>query len=250
MEFLAKIRTKVFASSCVVLLGAFFSNTASSYQLFYNESDFMSAAPYVAVETFEEAIPEFTAAGADQARVTGTLDANTDNGVFSPGDILPGLAVTGVIFHGRTTSLTIFTGTDFFAMNGDTAVIPSNDAYAIQVDFNPTVTAVGLNLIFETPSQDNAGITFFDENGDIVLGELEITDWTYLGVIAEAGDASISRLLFDNPFGINTGRFEAIDNVAFGNSTSVPEPSTLLMSLLGLGLLWRKESKEPEAPPV
>ena len=199
---------------------------------FDNRADFELASGLSGItEDFEEAN-----VGVGTVEGTGNpLDATTDDGVFSPGDIAAGL------------SLSTSDPTDVLLVLGDGAFGPGNkifteDFAALTIlSLNPAVTAIGFDL-FAGGDSATLDIALFDAVGG-ALGATSVTGVngataTFFGVISDMG--AIGQLNIGVP-----GVTEIIDNVTFGNAvaTQLPEPGTLALfglGLLGLGIAVRR----------
>ena len=190
---------------------------------FDNRADFEAASGLSGItEAFEEA----NVAVGGFAGTSNPLDATTDDGVFSPGDIAAGLSLSS---SDPTNPLIVL---------GDGILGPSNKIFAESFDvlniisLNPPVTAVGFDLLTSRGST-TLDIALFDAVGG-ALGATSVTGVndataTFFGVISDRG--AIVQLTFGIP-----GVGEIIDNITFGNAIAqLPEPGTL--ALFGLGLL-------------
>ena len=199
---------------------------------FDNRADFELASGLSGInEDFEEAI---VSPGGGQG-TSNPLDATTDDGVFSPGDIAAGLSISS---SDPTSPVTVL---------GDGAVGPSNKIFRhgsgglIVLSLNPAVTAIGFDL-FAGGDSATLDIALFDAVGG-ALGATSVTGVngataTFFGVISDMG--AIGQLTIGVP-----GVTEIIDNVTFGNAvaTQLPEPGTLALfglGLLGLGIAVRR----------
>ena len=199
---------------------------------FDNRADFELASGLSGItEDFEEA--NVTPGGA--VVTSNPLNATTNDGVFSPGDIAAGLSISSV-----------FSGLGGIAVVGDGLFGPSNKAGAQLlgdlniISLDPPVTAIGLDLfaifnVFVTADSTTLGIELFDAVGG-ALGSTSVTGVneaspTFFGVVSDMG--AIGQLTIRDPFNpINV----LFDNITFGNAVAqLPEPGTL--ALFGLGLL-------------
>ncbi|MFK5959362.1 MAG: hypothetical protein QM495_10920, partial [Lutibacter sp.] len=143
---------------------------------------------------------------------SGTLDENTDNGIFSPGDILPGVlfTVTGENsnefallddnFLGNTSK--VFGPNSF---NNDLVInFSSNNVYFVSMDVLSNVSDQAIEIeIFG--NLGSLGTTFVYST---MLG-------TFFGIQSEEPIKSIEFYS-----GIDTGSGELIDNLSFGDCDS------------------------------
>ena len=198
---------------------------------FDNRADFELASGLSGItEDFEEA----NVAVGGFAGTSNPLDATTNDGVFSPGDIAAGLSLSS---SDPTNPLIVL---------GDGILGPSNKIFAESFDvlniisLNPPVTAVGFDLLTSRGSA-TLDIALFDAVGG-ALGATSVTSVndataTFFGVISDRG--AIGSLTFGVP-----GVGEIIDNITFGNAIAqLPEPASLALfglSLLGLGVAIRR----------
>jgi hypothetical protein len=184
---------------------------------FADRPSFNAVAPAgLTLETFENG----TLADGLGADIGTTLDANSNNAVFAPGAIAPGLRLTD--------SQGLFVGNH---RNHFPTISVMNDAEGdpIGITFPATqITALAF---------DYYGIFF--ENG---LSQVTLYDaannelWT--GSTAPPGTGVFFGFLSSTPIArvvLSNGiAWYGVDNIAFGDTTPVPEPATVLLTGLAL----------------
>ena len=209
---------------------------------FDNRADFEAASGLSGItEDFEEAN-----LGLSGIELTANpLDATTNDGIFSTGDIAAGLSLSSsdatgplvVLGDGIAGPSTRITAGDF----GDLIIL----------SLDPPVTAIGFDLFATTdaptgspPVSETFGIELFDAVGG-ALGATSVTGVndataTFFGVLSDRG--AIGQLTFGVP-----GVGGIIDNITFGNAVAqLPEPGTLALfglGLLGLGIAVRRRAR-------
>ena len=110
---------------------------------------------------------------------------------------------------------------------------PNNSLATLNVTFTTGVSAVGFDA-FPGPLPGNIAISLFDPSNDL-LGRSIIpasVGANFFGVVSTTG--LIGRVNIEGQ--TELAPFEAIDNLAFG-TTSVPEPSLLLLFAVGLAII-------------
>ena len=203
---------------------------------FDNRADFELASGLSGInEDFEEAI---VSPGGGQG-TSNPLDATTDDGVFSPGDIAAGLSLSST----RPTGDVVAVGDGLFGPSKKFGT-ERLDNFII-ISLNPPVTAVGFDLLTRTDDSETFDIDLFDSIGGAlgatsVTGINEMTP-TFFGVISDMG--AIGQLTIGAPLVA-----EFIDNITFGNAVAqLPEPGSLALfglGLLGLGIAVRRREQK------
>lgn len=219
---------------------AFLVNTAANSNAllitYVDRSAFNLANPGLPLEGFQNA-------NTGTAPFTGPLNSTTNNASFSPGDILPG--ITFVDNPGPGSS-GMFVAGPGQSSNPTTAIgqnSPSTDA--LDILLSPGVTAIAFDIFQNFGGGSQSGVTqlypisVFGSSG--LLGSFTAS--------VPSGQAGFFGVSSTNPGEITrvsinlTTAFDVIDNVAFGGSASIPEPSTLLLlctGLFGLAAVQRK----------
>ena len=230
------LKTSVVAlCASFVCLGAA-SQAAHAGVFFTNDADFtLAAGPLSGFEDFEEG--DVPVGGTDFAA---PLDSTTDNGIFSPGDIAPGLALRDQPGPGSEGLIALDAGS-FGALSN---VVGTNLlADELVLEFSVPVDAVGFNAFTFLANDPALEISFF--NGAILLDSTVIaSDQTtsYVGYLS-GGDFITSILLSSS-----NNRIEFVDNISFGVSglVQLPEPATSLLFSLGLaGLFLARRRLQP-----
>jgi hypothetical protein len=139
----------------------------------------------------------------------GPFNSQTNNGCFSPGDILPGISIVNTS-GGQLVVLT----PPFFGVNC-VAVGPNTFVENGELDFNPPVEAVGLDLNSNVP--DTYNIEVFGPGGSLgtttAPGNIPGIFWG----VDTSDPGGISRITTNSP----AGSGELYCNVAFGNPVPV-----------------------------
>jgi hypothetical protein len=203
--------------------------TEASLIVYFSRATFNAENPELLVEDFEEA----AVAPVAFQLMTGPLDGSTNNGIFSPGNILPGLAIQDR--PGPSLSGLNVLGSG--VLPGVTkTILASTFADSMDLLFSGGATAVG----FDFGASSGPGailsstvvVTIFGA-GDVLLGTTNVNT---LGGVPFLGVASTEAITRVN---LSTSTSEFVDNVAFG-AASVPEPSAVLLTLVGLTIPgWR-----------
>ena len=201
---------------------------------------------YTSQSAFEAAVAgltkqDFSAAqvpDGSSAFITGPLTSATDNAVFSPGDIVPGLSISSAGSSSLGNMLYIpGVGT----VGNDVRGVYTNGSNAtLSLTFSPQVNAVGLTLLSFT---NNTGPRSF---GVSLLGSFSTTpesfstgplpisgSGTFLGFVGTGGE-QVQQISFQPSIGANVG----VTSVEFqGNVSAVPAPAGLVLVLTGVGPL-------------
>ena len=187
-------------------------------------ASFNAAYPGLPVENFQEgnlggAFPE-------------PLNSTSNNGYFSPGDILPGISFS----TSDALGLSLMTSYQSFSFSSKTLTTAADrvDGTALVVDFSGSgVNAVGFDFYVFTNVLNSAptDISVYDFGGNITTMTITSsnTGAAFFGVSSDLNNIKRISILGKVP---GYYEWEGIDNVAF--STPVSEPATML--LLGAGL--------------
>ncbi|MCA9036621.1 MAG: PEP-CTERM sorting domain-containing protein [Planctomycetaceae bacterium] len=209
------------------------TNATAGIVTYTSQSVFESNAPGLITHDFSAAMVDPGSA----AFVTGPIDSLTNNAVFSPGVIAPGLTISssGGVDPLRNQLYVAGVGTVGNTVNG---IYTNGSDATMSLDFGPQVSAVALNLIGFT---NNTGARSFNMT---VIGSLGthlfstpiIPDFgpgVFFGLTGTAGE-KIQKISFQSGGGANEG----ITAIAFGEpivASAVPEPSAFVLSMLGIG---------------
>ena len=113
---------------------------------------------------------------------------------------------------------------------GGSTILAGNGQEDFRLDFDAGVSAIGL----DTYDNNLGGITvsIFDESGGILGSILQDHAEHQVGFLGMVSDVNIGSLRWTGTSGgiVNTG----LDNVRLGTIVSVPEPTTLVLLVLGL----------------
>ena len=190
---------------------------------FDNRADFEAASGLSGIdEDFEEA----NLGPSGFAFTSNPLDATTNDGAFSPGDIAAGLSLSS----SSPAAQLVVLGDEIGGPGKK--ITPESLGVLTIVSLDPPVTAIGLDL-FASSASVTLDIALFDAVGG-ALGSTSVTGVnqetpTFFGVISDMD--TIGSLTFGVP-----GFGQLIDNITFGNAVAqLPEPASL--ALFGLGLL-------------
>lgn len=167
------------------------------------------------------------------------LDATTDNGFFSPGDIAVGLTLIDDPLNGLSPGASTDRGIvilgDGAAGTVSTVVGSNNVADTLVLSFSVPVDAVGFNAY--SFGLDDPNFTIEVLSGMTALGSAIIAtnqSDTFFGFLSDM--EMITEVRLTSSFTFNRNGAEAVDNVRFGIATrqQIAEPASL--ALLGLGL--------------
>lgn len=223
-----------------IALLMFFPMPSHAAVVFSSRAAFNSAFPNLPTEDFEEA----NVSAGSVAFFNGPLDSNTSNGVFSAGDILENLVVRDRSFNSG-------------GMNAIGAGVISGTSKMIGNDQLDTFDA-NTQILFLNNSTNTFGFDMFAARtgGPSAPGRMRVS---VLGVTQGVGENYIVDLAEGTGafFGLHTGdefvgqieltfldspsQVEFVDNISFGNSAAVPEPSSLfLYSTIGISMFVRR----------
>lgn len=210
-----------------VLLLTRASHAQAGFIVYSSQSAFEAAAQGLATQDFSSA----QVSDGSAAFVTGPLTSSTDNVVFSPGDIDPGLVIasSGSSQTGGNNLYVAGVGT----VGNDVPSVYTNGSDAtMSLTFSPQVDAVGLTLLGFT---NNSGPRTFNLS---LLGSMssspqvfstgplpESGSGSFLGFIGTGGE-QVQVISFQPSPGANIG----VTSLQFGNPTMVtPEPMSLVL---------------------
>lgn len=208
---------------CIAALPLFLAMESSAAPIFFDDREaFMAAAG--ALAGFED----FEAANTNPATSMpeSSWDIDSDDSVFSPGDI-----AEGIRFSGGTGDLVAVAG-GFSPASTGTAIGPASLANNLLVSFQTDVNAFGFDLFNLGEGEEMFRISMRDVFDQFVAEAFVSAGplGSFFGVIDD------SNLLLEFSINENLAN-DVIDNVVFGvaSPTAVPEPGTL--ALFGAGLL-------------
>lgn len=200
---------------------------------FSTQAAFSAAAPGIASQTFGIAFGELAMGSGDT--MAGPLNSSTNNIIFKPGDILPGLAISSSIPGSDSLFISDALGSDPLHnelpnINNRTVVTNNEFIASLNLSFSPGVTAVGLGLVSEF-SNSNLQLSVFGATNNL-LGTLLVTNVPSSGPskffgITTSGE-TISRVNINSA----TNQAEGVDLVQFGQAaatSAVPEPASLIL---------------------
>ncbi len=187
----------------------------AAVMVFLDRQSFNAAHPGLVVEGFEAGVPNISFGS--------PLDSTSDNGAFSPGDILPGVAFANV----PDDALSLVGDSDFPGLTSKTLIKDAESqggTGSLDISFPAGTFAVGLDLYHTTGG--NTGliaaettVSFFGSSGllDSIVLDTSASGAVFLGV---SETETIERVNVD---GVVPGffSFEMIDNVAFNHSPPV-----------------------------
>jgi hypothetical protein len=213
---------------CVVLAAA---PARAQLTFFTDRAAFNASAVGLVTEDFEEAV-----LGSGNAAAMGNpLDAATNNGIFSTGQIEAGLRIS-VPESSSVTAIAVF-GPGFAPFISSKAVYGNSSFTSVNLSFlNGTTSAVGFDLLTYAVNGPRT-VSFYDAS-DALLGTVNVsglTSGTFVGVTSTVPIARVNT-------GRETGRNTGVDNVSFGirsNPDDIPEPATLAL-LLPAALAFRR----------
>lgn len=225
-------RTALLSAVLGIMLAA--PATADAALVFYlTRATFDAANPGLPVETFSAA----NIAAGTFTSVNPPVDSTTNDGVFSPGDILPGISI------GTSVNTLVVLGDG--AVTGTTKSVGAGQFSAsTNLTFAPGVSAVGTD-VFAAPATGPTIAETFEVSVNGASGLLGSTTVSELaGAIAFFGvssDVPITSITLHDQ--ANNGS-TFVDNIAFGTSAAVPEPGSLALAGISLlafaGYTWRR----------
>lgn len=167
-----------------------------------------AACPDLPVEDFEEAnVPDN-----GLKYMASPVDNTTDNDIFVPGDIEPGLSISHVGPDGGDREIAVF-GAGFFGVPFK-SVFANYFADHVAVDFTAgDVTCAGMDLLEVVGNDPDLQIDIFGTSG--LLGGTTAAAGSFWGVISHQVITRIEiRSLIDGA--------EGVDNIAFGAGKAPP----------------------------
>jgi len=192
---------------------------------FSSLATFTAAAPGLPVETFESGL---VGAGA-LTSCAGPLSSAAASACFPAGGLLP-----GVVYSATGSPTLVVLGAGFLTLGNTSKVLgPNAGASTLTLAFTG-VTAVGFD-VFPGLTAGNIDIEIFSLT-DVSLGSFTIPGvlgGSFFGVTSTSDQ--IGRVTVNS---LGTPG-ELIDNLRFGASTTVPEPSSLILLAAGLSLVFR-----------
>ena len=218
---------KLFTALCAVLFVFGTVRLAGATLEFYSDrGTFNAANPDLPVEDFEEGnLP-----GIGLAVVPAPLDSSSNNGVFSPGDILDGVRFQDNPSPNIDAFGFALIGSDFSVWPMPSKTLFINFYYdTLDIFFDGGgVVAVGMD-VFSLPLSSQVDISIYGVGGLLGSSSVDaLSDGTptFWGVFS---DAELITWINLTSTGGEGGQMEGIDNIAF--STPVQELSTLLLDI-------------------
>ena len=209
-----------------ILVTGLFAASANAAPVFFSDRTTFDneAGPLSGFEDFEEA----NLGMVDQP---GPWDSTTDDAIFSPGEI-----VEGVAFDSTETSSLIALGPAFGLPS--IAIGPFLSTGDLDIFFTPGVNAVGFDVFLDSSSPIvEMAIGVFDVDDLLIATEFigmapANPVGAFFGVIDTM--ASIGRIRLSAVDPVNVSKF--VDNIAFGSLDAARVPTPGSLALLGLGM--------------
>lgn len=208
------MRSTLFTASIFV---AFIGHAQAGIIFFTDQATFDAAAPGLAIEDFNSSL----AGTGDVISAGSIIDASSSSSAFQAGDILPGIAISA------STGVMVSLGAGV-GPNTTPAVAADLFSASSVIDFSEGVTAIGLE-VFDFFG-GNITLNFLGASGGL-LGSVNVPSSSAFQFVGAISDAPVFQVQLGNSANVTV-----VDNVAFGNTVSVPSPSAL--SLIGLGLVF------------
>lgn len=211
----------------MLLAGVGASKAQASLIYYSSQASFNAAGPVVSTQTFASA----NVAPNSGLYMNNSLSNSTNNGIFSTGNILPGLAISAT---GTNPGTDLFIGGQGVFGITNKSVFATYFVETLNISFAGGVTAVSLGLLSEYNSS-NFTLSIFNTS-NVLIGTTSVLNvansgtGTFFGVTANGGDV-IGRINLSS----DTGEAEGIDRIQFGSANPVPVPSSL--ALTGIGII-------------
>ena len=209
----------------ILVMGLFAASANAAPVFFGDRTTFDNeAGPLSGFEDFEEA----NLGMVDQP---GPWDSTTDDAIFSPGEI-----VEGVAFDSTGTNSLIALGPAFGLPS--IAIGPFLSTGDLDIFFTPGVNAVGFDVFLDSSSPIvEMAIGVFDVDDLLIATEFigmapANPVGAFFGVIDTM--ASIGRIRLSAVDPVNVSKF--VDNIAFGSLDAARVPTPGSLALLGLGM--------------
>lgn len=211
---------------------------AEAAPVFFDDRTLFDAAtgPLAGFEDFEAAFD-----GPGSMSEPGPWNSDTDDSVFSPGDIAEGIS-----FVSSAGNLAALDDSSFSDLTS-TAIGPNSFGSDLVISFLPGVNAIAFDVFQVFAAPQGITVSLFDIS-DVLIASTDVEATSlggFFGVIDDMNLIGAITLSANNPTGA-----ELIDNVAFGlvDATAVPEPGTLALfglGLAGVGLARRRRYDRP-----
>ncbi|VTR93565.1 unnamed protein product [Gemmata massiliana] len=228
-----RFSTQAMAVLALVVGGA--SSAQAGFTVYTSQSAFEAAISGLTKQDFSAA----QVADGSAALITGPLTNTSNNGVFKPGDIAPGLSIDST---GSSTLGNMLYIPGVGTVDNDVKGVYTNGSNAtLGLTFSPQVDAVGLTLLSFTNNTGPRTFTlsllgsFSSTPVDYSTGPLPTSGTgTFLGFIGTGGE-QIQKISFQPSIRANVG----VTSVEFGNQSvvSTPAPPGMVVALTGAGPL-------------
>ncbi|MEW6144526.1 MAG: IPTL-CTERM sorting domain-containing protein [Thermodesulfobacteriota bacterium] len=229
------INQKLIVKLYLIVISVFlFSAPSALAQVTFTTDDavFFAQNPNLAFQDFESG----NVAPGGNTSCSQTINENTNDACFSPGDILPGIEFTALL------NVLVIVGPGF-NNNPFVVLVPNIPPDSLDITFpGNTVNAVGVDLgcLVESlgPCSDTVFVQVFGE-GDVLIGSTSVAVTSLFDSFLGIQSAEpITRINVSNAV---LERFEGIDGIAFGFTefaTNIPTLSEwgMISAAVGLGL--------------
>jgi len=207
-----------------LLLGSL-SEASATLTYYTDRAVFDAANPGLLIEDFEDGI----IADGGVVGFDGPLDTTTNNGLFAPGDILPGIQFDSTA--GAPNNLALL-GDEFVGANQQTNWLAINtfvdDGTVISLDGG--FDALGMDLLASlgyVTLNDTFDIDIYDAGGLVDSTTIAVSDLgSFWGVSSDMGPITSIVISSQSDYA------ELFDNVAFG-AAAIPEPTAALVFGVG-----------------